>query len=115
MPCFVILLALAAIFADYLNPFVLQGYGEELSRLNQPAYAKQTLQDNAVPPMTESKNPALEGFVYWAGADSLGRDILSRTLYGARVSLAVALTAALVSLIDRPLLWADLRLFRRPG
>jgi oligopeptide transport system permease protein len=97
--CFVIVLALLAIFADFLNPYVLQGYGDVLDRLNQPAYAKQTLQDNAVPPMTASQNPDLEGFTYWLGADSLGRDLVSRTLYGARVSLAVALTAALVSLL----------------
>lgn len=97
--CFVILLGLIAISADYLNPFVLQGYSDVLDRLNQPAFAKQTLQDNAVPPMTPSANPDLEGFVYWVGADSLGRDLVSRTMYGARVSLAVAVTAALVSLI----------------
>lgn len=97
--CFVILLALVAVFADYVNPFVLQGHGEVLERLNQTAYAKQTLQDNALRPMSPSANPDLEGFVYWAGADSLGRDLLSRTLYGARVSLSVALVASLVSLI----------------
>ena len=49
--------------------------------------------------MTESKNPDLQGFVYYAGADNLGRDILTRTIYGARISLSVALVAALVSLI----------------
>ncbi len=30
---------------------------------------------------------------YWLGTDSLGRDVLSRILYGARVALAVALVA----------------------
>jgi oligopeptide transport system permease protein len=84
--CFILLLALVSIFADYLNPFVLQGYGDVLDQFNQPAYAKQTLQDNAALPMTQSNNPSFAGFTYWAGADSLGRD------------LAVALTAALVSL-----------------
>ena len=37
--------------------------------------------------------------MYWLGADNLGRDIWSRTLYGTRVSLSVAIVAALVSLI----------------
>jgi oligopeptide transport system permease protein len=96
---FIVLLILAAIFADFLNSYYLQGYQEELDRTNQPAYAKQSLQDNNARPMTESENPNLEGFVYWLGADNLGRDIWSRTLYGARVSMSVAIVAATVSLI----------------
>jgi oligopeptide transport system permease protein len=37
--------------------------------------------------------------LYPLGADSLGRDILTRLLYGARISLAVAFVATLVNLI----------------
>ncbi len=96
---FIVLLILAAIFSNFLNAYFLQGYQAELDRTNQPAYAKQTLQDNNARPMTESKNPNLEGFVYWFGADNLGRDLQSRTLYGTRVSIAVALVASTVSLI----------------
>ncbi len=40
-----------------------------------------------------------EGELYLLGVDYLGRDILSRTLYGGRISLAIALVAATVSLI----------------
>ena len=39
------------------------------------------------------------GGSHWFGTDSLGRDLLVRTLVGARVSLAVGLIATLVSLV----------------
>jgi peptide/nickel transport system permease protein len=36
---------------------------------------------------------------HWLGVDDLGRDVLSRTIYGARVSLAVALTSTFLAVL----------------
>jgi ABC-type dipeptide/oligopeptide/nickel transport system permease subunit len=71
---FIILIILVAIFADVVAPY---------------AYAEVHFKDNYASPST----------TYLLGADNLGRDILSRTIYGARVSLAVAFIAGLVSLV----------------
>lgn len=37
------------------------------------------------------------GITYWFGSDELGRDLLSRVIYGARASLTVALLSVVVS------------------
>ncbi|WP_444210116.1 ABC transporter permease [Dialister succinatiphilus] len=38
-------------------------------------------------------------FSHWLGTDALGRDILSRTIYGARTSVAFAVTSALCTMV----------------
>ena len=69
---FVILLAIAALTA----PLFVQ------------SYARQNLAYGAQPPSS----------THWMGTDVLGRDLLSRVLYGSRISLAVGVCATLVSL-----------------
>ncbi|GAI05052.1 unnamed protein product, partial [marine sediment metagenome] len=62
----------AGIFADFIAPY---GFNEV-----NPAYA-------AVPPSAK----------FWLGTDNLGRDMLSRVIYGARVSMIVGISATLLS------------------
>ncbi len=52
----------------------------------------QDIVNRLAPPLSRSA-----GGVYWLGTDQLGRDILSRVVYGARVSLTVGLTAVALS------------------
>jgi oligopeptide transport system permease protein len=88
---FIILLVLTAIFANYIAPF---------------DYATQDLlQNNAVPKWMlfilpeGAENYAKLTDKFPLGADHLGRDLLSRALYGARVSLSFAFVASGVSLL----------------
>ena len=44
------------------------------------------------------RSNAPPGLAHWMGNDALGRDLLTRVLYGGRISLAVGVVGALVSL-----------------
>jgi oligopeptide transport system permease protein len=88
---FIIVLALTAILADYIAPF---------------DFAEQDLiMNNAVPRWMifllpkNAENYARITDKFPLAADHLGRDLLSRVIYGARVSLAVAVAASTVSLL----------------
>jgi oligopeptide transport system permease protein len=86
----IILLVLAAIFADVISPYTF----EKQSLLNA----------NAVPTWITRLFPSLKPYAvinkqYTIGADKLGRDLLSRIIYGTRVSLAMAFIGPIISLI----------------
>src|SRR6267154_331980 len=66
------LMALMAIFAPYLC----------------------TVDPQALSPIKRLRWPSAQ---YWFGTDMLGRDIYSRTIYGARVSLTVGISVALLA------------------
>lgn len=70
-------LVLAAIFAPWIAP-------------NDPN--SQNLLGRLKPPGTEAR-----GILYLLGSDELGRDLLSRIIHGARVSLSVALLSVVLS------------------
>ncbi|EGT3572717.1 glutathione ABC transporter permease GsiD [Citrobacter amalonaticus] len=69
---FVLLLILVAIFARWLTPFDAENYFD-YDRLND--------------------GPSM---MHWFGVDSLGRDIFSRVLVGAQISLAAGVFAVLI-------------------
>lgn len=68
---FLVLLTIMAIFGPVLSPYEVN---------------KQDLPNQYQPPSAE----------HWFGTDSAGRDVFTRTWYGARISLFVGLMAALI-------------------
>src|SRR5260221_5347840 len=72
----VLVFGIAGIFADWIAPY------------NPTA--------NDFSAMTESP-----GWAHWLGTDQLGRDLLSRILYGARTAFVVGLTSAIVGGFSR--------------
>ncbi|MBI3458396.1 MAG: ABC transporter permease [Candidatus Rokubacteria bacterium] len=73
-----LLLILAAIFAPLVAPHE-PVQAEITQRLRPPVWAERGTTENLL------------------GTDQLGRDVLSRTIYGSRVSLIVGITAVLIS------------------
>ena len=72
------LVVLAAVAAPWLapnDPFAIR----LIQRLKPPGYVNSA------------------GLTFWLGTDTLGRDVLSRLIYGARVSLVVGLSAVAIS------------------
>jgi peptide/nickel transport system permease protein len=53
-----------------------------------------TIDPQAVSPAKRLKPPSAD---FWFGTDMLGRDVYSRTIYGARVSLTVGISVALLA------------------
>ncbi|MCT4563857.1 MAG: ABC transporter permease [Maledivibacter sp.] len=70
----ILLLILTAIFADFIAPY---------------HYAKQSLKDALQTPSS----------AHWFGTDEFGRDIFTRVVYGARISLMVGILAVGIAMI----------------
>ncbi|HML21163.1 MAG TPA: ABC transporter permease [Aggregatilinea sp.] len=90
----IVLNVFVAIFAPFFAP---KGYDEASFRDNNAVHSWMTHVFPNMKPVSEG------GYVtvnddYLLGADALGRDLLSRIIYGARVSLAVAFIGPAISL-----------------
>lgn len=81
---FIVFLCLVAIFAPLLTALIGHPPNQQYSTTGLTIY------DHPVPPGTN-------GFIL--GTDDLGRDVLSRLIYGARVSLEVGIGATAIALI----------------
>lgn len=75
---FLLLVVLIALFSNFLAP-------EDPNRQN--------LIHRLQPPLTFGEEGTPE---YWLGSDGLGRDVLSRLIFGARVSILVGLVAVIL-------------------
>jgi len=78
----VVVLALAALLAPWLAPA-------------DPLVQTDILRTRFLEPFTVGP----DGVMRWLGTDQLGRDLLSRLMYGARISLSVGVLAALLSVL----------------
>ncbi|HEX3810436.1 MAG TPA: ABC transporter permease subunit [Rhizomicrobium sp.] len=79
------IVALMAIFAPMLSPYAYDSIDYNVVSCSPDWWPDATVMCNA-------------GGAHWFGTDAIGRDLFVRTLYGARVSLAVGLLASFVSL-----------------
>lgn len=79
-------LVFVAVFADFLAPYPYNstsGYTPEVGKLR----------DKYLPPMWQARGKSQ----FILGTDQQGRDILTRLIYGSRISLKVAVAAVIVS------------------
>jgi len=79
-------IALLAVFAPWLSPYAYDTQDYSVISCSPAWWPDPNVMCNA-------------GGAHWFGTDSIGRDIFVRTLYGARVSLAVGFVATFVSLL----------------
>jgi ABC-type dipeptide/oligopeptide/nickel transport system permease subunit len=63
------------------------------------SYEQTDFSEKLQPPGTLATTGKLAGHIYWFGSDKLGRDILSRLIYGTRISMAVAVVGASISFV----------------
>jgi peptide/nickel transport system permease protein len=95
--------ALRALFRDrraaagmtILALFAVAGIMAPIVAPADPVAQHDILGTRFLPPLTRGS----DGLLHWLGTDYLGRDLLSRLLFGARVSLAVGFISVTVSVL----------------
>jgi oligopeptide transport system permease protein len=88
------LVLVCALFVGVL--VIISIFPEQIAPLS---YDQTSFPDKLATPGTVAAAEKLAGFRYLLGSDRLGRDILSRLIYGTRISIAVAFTGAVISLL----------------
>ncbi|WP_232474757.1 ABC transporter permease [Roseomonas rubea] len=98
----------------YRNPTIAIGGGIVLLMVIMAVFAPLfwTVDPTALAPARRTREPSAE---YWFGTDMLGRDVYSRVIYGARVSLIVGFSVAIcasiigltIGLVSGFVRWAD--------
>ncbi|RRD46363.1 dipeptide/oligopeptide/nickel ABC transporter permease/ATP-binding protein [Tessaracoccus sp. OH4464_COT-324] len=85
------LIALMGVLAPLLAPYLpnATGLAEETRVIVIKGVGEQTVVDNSVAPNGD----------FWFGTDGSGRDVLSRVMYGAQVSIIVGLSATAIALL----------------
>jgi len=79
-------LVFVALFADFLAPYPYNGTSRYTPEVGE-------LRNKYLPPMWQARGKSQ----FILGTDQQGRDILSRLIYGSRISLKVAVAAVIVS------------------
>ena len=100
---FLVLVAFLAIGAEVLSGWLV-GVGPNDTNLDatlQPGYLRPFMQwklgtDSVRAPQLLEQS---QGITHWLGTDSLGRDQLVRLLYGARISMLIALFGTVIALL----------------